>query len=207
MVKNDRKIYVIGHRNPDTDSIVSAIAYAELKKQQGYENCFPAAAGKINPQTKYILERFNIPEPEFLNDLIPKVSTYMSRQPLTIHKNSSLWKALELLESSHHKMLPIVDENGYYNSTLHYNAFAQNIFKKINPYSRAVIPTSINLLSETITGTLISSNDTSSIFNAQIFVAASDMASIIANSNAVSRKNCIIIIDFSGAESVILSEK
>ena len=193
-MKNDRKIYVIGHRNPDTDSIVSAIAYAEFKRLQGYANCFPAAAGKINPQTKYILERFNMPEPEFLSDLIPKVSAYMSREPLTIHKDSSLWNALELLNNSGYKMLPIVDENGRYNSTLHYNAFAKNILKKINPYNRPVIPTSLNLLSETINGTLMSFNDTASIFNAQIIVAASDMASVKAHSTVVPKEDCVIMV-------------
>ena len=193
-MSNDRKIYVIGHRNPDADSIVSSIAYAEFKRLQGYVNCFPAAAGKINPQTQYILERFNVPEPEFLSDLIPKVNAYMSHQPLTIHKNSSLWKALELLNNSGHKMLPIVDENGRYNSTLHYNAFAQNILKKVNPHNRPVIPTSLNLLSETINGTLISHGDSASVFDAQIVVAASDMASIKAHSAVVPKENCIVMM-------------
>ncbi|MCL2155370.1 MAG: putative manganese-dependent inorganic diphosphatase [Leptospirales bacterium] len=193
-MKNERKTYVIGHRNPDTDSIVSAIAYSELKKLQGYINCFPAAAGKPNPQTKYILERFSVPEPEFLSDLIPKVNTYMSHEPLTIHKDSSLWNALELLNTSGYKMLPIVDENGRYNSTLHYNAFAKNILKKINPYSRPVIPTSLNLLAETINGKLISSGDTAAIFNAQIIVSASDMASIKALSATIPKENCIVMV-------------
>ena len=193
-MNNDRKIYVIGHRNPDTDSIVSAIAYAELKRLQGQTNCFPAAAGKITPQTKYILERFNVPEPEFLSDLIPKVSAYMSREPITIHKDTSLWNALELLNNSGHKMLPIIDQNGYYNSTLHYNAFAQNVFRKIHPYSRPVTPTSLDLLSETISGALISSGDTASIFNAQIVVAASDMASIKSITAGVPEENCIVMV-------------
>jgi len=193
-MENDRKIYVIGHRNPDADSVVSAIAYAEFKRLQGYADCFPVAAGKMNPQTEYILERFNMPGPKFLSDLIPKVNAYMSRKPVTIHKNSSLWNALELLNNSGHKMLPIVDENERYDSTLHYNAFAQNILKKINPYSRPVIPTSLNLLSETINGTLISSGNTATIFDAQIVVAASDMASMKAHSAVVPKEDCIIMV-------------
>ena len=193
-MNSDRKIYVIGHRNPDADSIVSSIAYAEFKRLQGYVNCSPAAAGKINPQTQYILERFNVPKPEFLSDLTPKVSAYMSHEPLTIHKDASLWRALELLDSSGHKMLPIVDENGRYSSTLHYNAFAQNILKKVNPYSRPVIPTSLNLLSETINGKLISHGDSASVFDAQIVVAASDMASIKAHSAVVPKENCIVMM-------------
>jgi manganese-dependent inorganic pyrophosphatase len=135
-----------------------------------------------------------MPEPEFLSDLIPKVSAYMSREPLTIHKDLSLWNALELLNKSGYKMLPIVDENGCYNSTLHYNAFAQNILKKINHYNRPVIPTSLNLLTETINGTLINYGDSTSIFNAQIIVAASDMASIKARSETAIKEDSIIMM-------------
>ncbi|MDR3236944.1 MAG: putative manganese-dependent inorganic diphosphatase [Spirochaetia bacterium] len=190
----ENKIYVIGHRNPDTDSIVSAIAYAELKRLLGSQNCFPAEAGKINPQTAYILERFNVPEPEFLSDLIPRVSTYMSRNPLTLQKNSSLWDALETLSTSGYKMLPIVDEDGRYHSLLHYNAFGQNMLKKINPHQRPVIPTSLNLLAETIHGSLMSTKDIHAIFDAQIVVAASDMASVKAHSVVVPKEDCIIMV-------------
>ena len=52
--KQEKTIYVIGHRNPDTDSIVSAAAYAALKRSQGAENCRAARAGKPTPQTEYI---------------------------------------------------------------------------------------------------------------------------------------------------------
>ena len=58
-------IYVIGHKNPDTDSICSAIGYAALKQQLGME-CEPRRAGEINPETKFILNRFGVEEPQFL---------------------------------------------------------------------------------------------------------------------------------------------
>jgi manganese-dependent inorganic pyrophosphatase len=58
-----KKILVFGHRNPDTDSIVSAIAYAELKRSLGNENCFAARCGNLNLQTEYVLERFGVPSP------------------------------------------------------------------------------------------------------------------------------------------------
>ena len=53
----DKQIYVIGHRNPDTDSVASAIGYAELKKKLGYRNVRAAMAGSPNPQTRSILGR------------------------------------------------------------------------------------------------------------------------------------------------------
>ncbi len=60
-------IYVVGHKNPDTDSICSAIAYAELKKKLGIE-AKPARQGDPNPETKFVLEKFNVELPEILTD-------------------------------------------------------------------------------------------------------------------------------------------
>ena len=56
---SDVKTYVAGHKSPDTDSICSAIGYAHLKRALG-ENVLPARAGKMNAETKYVLEKFSI---------------------------------------------------------------------------------------------------------------------------------------------------
>lgn len=61
-------VYVIGHRHPDTDSIVLAIAYAHLKNVLGFTSVRPARAGEINSETRYVLERFSLHEPELLTD-------------------------------------------------------------------------------------------------------------------------------------------
>ena len=61
-------IYVIGHRNPDTDSICSAIGYAHLKREMG-ENAKPARAGKLNAETKFVLENFGFEAPELIQDI------------------------------------------------------------------------------------------------------------------------------------------
>ena len=72
MTKSTKPIYVIGHRNPDTDSICSAIGYAHLKQALGF-NAVPARAGKVNAETKYALEHFHVEQPLLLSDLYPRV--------------------------------------------------------------------------------------------------------------------------------------
>ena len=67
----EKTVLVIGHRNPDTDSVCSAIAYAYLKQQLGL-NAVPARAGKINPETQFVLEHFGIPVPKLVDDLYPR---------------------------------------------------------------------------------------------------------------------------------------
>lgn len=109
----EKKIYVIGHRNPDTDSIASAIAYAGLKKRLGVENVSPAMAGTPNPQTRYVLERLGIDPPVYLTDVHPKVNHVLSRPPVTARPDMTLKEALELFHRHSVRVLPVVDERDF----------------------------------------------------------------------------------------------
>lgn len=101
--------YVIGHRNPDTDSIASAIGYAALKQRLGDSSVVAAMAGDPNPQTRYILDRLKIPDPLFLADVHPKVRDTLKRQPVTVDRHASAYEALELFNRSGVRVLPVVD--------------------------------------------------------------------------------------------------
>lgn len=172
-----RKTYVIGHRNPDTDSIVSAVAYAELKQQLGLQRCFPARAGKLTPQTEYILERFSVAAPEYIPELVPKVGYFLDKEPITAKETGSLWDALEVMDRDNLKILPIVDENGCYKSVLNYNAFASNITRKINPHRKAIIPTSIPLLISTLNAQPVVVCGGDEVVKSRILVAGSSIES------------------------------
>ena len=106
----DRQIYVIGHRNPDTDSIASAIAYAELKKKLGQGNVAAATAGEPNPQTRYILDRLGLETPVYLADVHPKVRDVINRQPITAGAAMPLKEALELFHRHAIRVLPVVGQ-------------------------------------------------------------------------------------------------
>ena len=138
------KIYVIGHRNPDADSVVSAAAYARLKQLQGQDNCIAARAGNINQQVEYIFNRFGVSLPVFLPDLIPKAEHYISETPVTVNEEDSVWNALELIQKNDYKVLPIVDKNGVYKSMFHYKGFAQYIIANINPRRKSSFPLSLD---------------------------------------------------------------
>lgn len=168
-----KRVYVIGHRNPDTDSVVSAAALAELHRALGHTEYKAARAGKINPQTEYIFNRFKVPVPEYVPDLIPKVGYYMPHCYETVKCGTSLWSALAKIESSSSKVLPVVDEDGIYHSHLHYNAFSQNILKVLNPQKEAALITSINLLKETLNAQPIIEYNENELFKCVVLVAAS----------------------------------
>lgn len=103
-------IYVLGHRNPDTDSICSAIAYAFMKKALG-EEVIAARAGKINAETKYVLEYFNIAAPMLISDLHPRVHDAMIEDAAVVHPWQTLRELGEIIKETGSKSVPVVDED------------------------------------------------------------------------------------------------
>jgi len=187
-------VYVIGHKNPDTDSVVSAAAYAHLKRELGLKRCVAARAGKMSPQAEYVFERFNVPFPTFIPDLVPKVEYYMGAQAEVVDRGTPLWDALATMNRSGQKALPIVDGDGRYRAMLHYSSFAQNILKKINPHKKAVIPTSVSRLQATIKAQPICVFKPEEQFKARVLVAALETDSFKRHLDAEAKDSVIIIV-------------
>ena len=106
----EQTVYVIGHRNPDTDSVASAIAYANLRQRMGAGNIVAAMAGAPNPQTRFVLKKLAIPDPLYLADVHPKVRDTLRREPVTLCIDSTAYEALEKFHQSGVRTLPILDE-------------------------------------------------------------------------------------------------
>ncbi len=107
----DDTVYVVGHKNPDTDSVCSAIAYAELLRRQGRAGVQAARAGNINRQTEFVLEELGVPVPPLLTDVSPRVKDVVRPPAITIDREAPLAWALELLHQHDIRMLPVVDED------------------------------------------------------------------------------------------------
>ena len=88
-----KKIFVVGHKNPDTDSIVSAIAYAELLRSQGAENVIAARQGEVWPETRHILDRFGLPVPVLVEDVRPLARDVMATTPIVGSPDESAYCA------------------------------------------------------------------------------------------------------------------
>ena len=170
--KIKKSVYIFGHRNPDTDSVVSAAAYACLKHSLGKTECIAVRAGKISPQTEYIFNRFKVPVPHYVPDMIPKVSYYMNPGPKPVSGDISLWKAIEKMEKTNTGVLPVVNADGTYSSLLHYNAFAQNILRIMNPQTAMVFSTSIRLITETLSAQQVLAFNTEELFKCAILAVA-----------------------------------
>jgi manganese-dependent inorganic pyrophosphatase len=100
---------VIGHRNPDMDSICSAIAYADLKRKLGVEEVVAARAGNTNERIDLVLQKFGVPTPEFMSDVSPRVADVMETQIISVAHDSSIYHAMNSIEKKRIRGLPVVD--------------------------------------------------------------------------------------------------
>ncbi len=107
---NNEKIYIIGHKNPDTDSICSAISYAYLKNRLTGKSYVPMRAGELNAETEYVLKYFDFPTPELVENVYTQVKDVEYRHLDGVSGEISIKKAWEILSGTHCTTLPSVDE-------------------------------------------------------------------------------------------------
>ena len=111
MQQTAHKVVVIGHRNPDTDSICSAIAYAELKNKTSDLVCEARRAGKMNQETEFVLKKFGVKPPRMCTDVNPKIRDVDYRQVAGIPGSTSLRKAWETMRDQKIDTLPVTGED------------------------------------------------------------------------------------------------
>ena len=111
MQQTAHKVVVIGHRNPDTDSICSAIAYAELKNKTSDLVCEARRAGKMNQETEFVLKKFGVTPPRMCTDVNPKIRDVDYRQVPGIPGSTSLRKAWEIMRDQKIDTLPVTSED------------------------------------------------------------------------------------------------
>ena len=113
MAKRKQTVFVVGHRNPDTDSICSAICYANLKNMLQDGNEYIAMrAGEINEETEFVLQYFGVQEPFYLKDVRTQVRDIEIRETAGVSQDVSLKKAWQLMKESNNVVtLPITEHN------------------------------------------------------------------------------------------------
>ena len=104
------KVYIFGHRSPDTDSVTAAITLSYLKNKIGM-NTVPAVLSSINLESKYALKYFNVPEPIFLNDVNIKIKDLKYTKNYTIGEKDSIYEAYFRMNKVGISKIPVVDKN------------------------------------------------------------------------------------------------
>lgn len=164
------EVFVIGHKNPDTDSICSAIAYADLKNQS--ENKYiPKRAGNINKETEFVLNYFDVEVPELIKNVDTQLSDISYRLVSGVPGDTTMKKAFEIMQKNDATTLPVV-ENGKIRGILTVGDIAEaymlnsedDILYKARTRCRHII--------ETIDGEMVCGNPHSYITKGKVIIGA-----------------------------------
>ena len=107
---NNEKIFIFGHRKPDTDSVSAAISLSYLKNKLGF-NTEPRILSDTNPESKFVLNYFNVQEPKYLNDVKVEIKDVNYNKQFFINQHNSIYKCYLKMCGLGITMLPIVDDN------------------------------------------------------------------------------------------------
>jgi manganese-dependent inorganic pyrophosphatase len=166
------RIYVVGHRNPDTDSICSALAYAELRRRQGMSGVVAARAGNVNQQSQFVLDTLGVEQPESLVDVYPRVSDVVTENVVTIPQSAPLSKAIELYHKHHIRLLPVVDEQGQAQGLLLLKSATEAFLVPNEPELMRRIRTSLSSIQSSLNARVCHLIDPDPVEDYNLYVAA-----------------------------------
>jgi len=174
MTTHKRKITVIGHKNPDTDSICSAIAYAELKNRMNNTDLYvPRRAGAINAETRFVLKHFKVDVPELVEDVGTQVKDIEIREIAGVAGSISLKKAYTLMKEKNVVTLPIT-KNGYLEGLITIGDIATSYMDVYDSSILAKAKTSYHNIVETLDAKLLVGDESAIFEKGKVLVAAAN---------------------------------
>jgi len=207
-----KDVMVIGHKNPDTDSVCSAICYANLKnKITGTHDYIAKRAGHLNEETHFVLNRFGVEAPEYIKDVRPQVLNIEIRETEGIDRNLSVRNAWKLMDTLNIVTLPIT-EGKRLTGLVSIDDIAKSYFESFDNKVLSTAHTSFSNIVETLEGRVIT-GDISEIFDSgKMLIAAAnpdmmesmiDAGDIVILGNRYESQLCAIEMD---AKCLIICE-
>jgi manganese-dependent inorganic pyrophosphatase len=154
-------VYVTGHRNPDTDSIASALGYAELKRRLDLGNEYvPVRLGECNTQTRWVLERAGAPEPEFLAHAMLRAGDVMQPDCLCVAEEAPIREAGLRMTRANVELVPVVDGEGALVGIVTERALARRYIRESREASSLRdAPTFVHAIVDVLEGELVAGED------------------------------------------------
>lgn len=167
------KTLVIGHRNPDMDSIVSALGYAEFKRATGMENVVAARCGNTNARIDFALRKFGVDAPAFVPDVYPRVEDVMQRNVVSIHRDAPIYQAMTRFGEAKFRGLPVVDDSRSCIGLLSAFKLGKYLFPPLeNLSSCRVVEASVSHIRDAIRGMVVTGKEDPEIKPRMLVVAA-----------------------------------
>ena len=168
-----KKIFVIGHKNPDTDSICSAIAYSDLKNRIcDKADYVPCRAGIVNEETKFVLDHFGIPVPQYLGTVRPEISDIELNLIRGIESDDSIKVAWELMNSQDSRSVPVL-KDGKLEGIVSITDIAQSYMDESDSHVLANAKTRFSSIAQTLNGELICGDPDELYTEGKVTIAAS----------------------------------
>ena len=171
---NQTPIIVVGHKNPDTDSVCSAIAYANLKNQITPDSCIPKRAGNLNNETNFVLNYFKIHTPDLIEDVNTQVMDIEYRKTPGIKDTISIKEAWNMMKELDVVTLPVVTRNNMLEGIITINDIAKSYMDVYDNNVLAMAKTPYSNLVDVLEGNLIAGNLHNHIVNGKVTIGSSN---------------------------------
>ena len=170
--QQENKVWVIGHKNPDTDSICAAICYANLKNQlkDGYQY-IPKRAGAVNEETKYVLEYFGVEIPEYAEDAGAQAKDIAFRKTAGVSSHISLKRAWELMKTENVVTLPVINASDKLEGLIVTNDITQSYMDVYDNHILSRARTQYKNIEETLNGTILVGNEHAYFCKGKVVIA------------------------------------
>lgn len=175
-----RFVHIIGHKNPDTDSVCSAIAYAHFKNLTDKRFLFaPARAGKINEETRFVLQRFGVPVPNEIESLAATVSDLELRKPISVNVRDSIQTLAILMREEGVRTVPVVDDAGRFAGIVGLKDIAQHYMESVGFNDISGAPIGLDIFVKTLEGRVISNTAKAEILSGKIVIASMQKGTLL----------------------------
>jgi manganese-dependent inorganic pyrophosphatase len=186
---------VIGHKNPDMDSICSAIAYAGLKTATGSPEVVAARCGNTNERIDFGLGKFGFEAPAFLSDVYPRVEDVMERDVVGAHCNSPVYEAMTRIGETRFRGLPVVDDDRRCLGLISGFKLSQYLFPPLDRIaSTRVVDASLADIRASIHGQLLAGEDDTEVHPYHLVVAAMHTTTFKKRLDELDRKSTLLIV-------------
>ena len=154
-------IYVIGHKNPDTDAICSALAYAWFLRSQGTEEVEAACCGELNSRTLFALAEAGMHQPRLLMDVRPTIGQIAQRTIISAREDEALLEVYRRMQHHHVRAMPALDAEGGLQGLLSFPDLMELVLPEQGPddHNARVIETSLNRMARVLDGTFVHAVD------------------------------------------------
>lgn len=175
MSTESKKVWVVGHKNPDTDSICAAISYAYLKNQSGDKKTYVAKrAGVVNEETRYVLERFGVEEPPLVTYAGAQIKDINIRKTAGVSNQISLKRAWELMKKLEVVTLPVTNQFGKLEGVIVTKDIATSYMDVLDNCVLSKARTQYKTIAETIDGEVYAGNEHAHFVRGKVVIATSN---------------------------------